>query len=134
MQIDQLKQLRQWGSITPGHPERQMADGIEVTTGTHLCDNVIHCNDSCCRRPLLRVQPTSRYACLPAINLRSLIHHTPCCGAGPLGQGIANAVGLAAAEAHLGAVFNKSDAPKMFDNYTCALITLRLSSPPRSMS
>lgn len=33
VQIDQLKQLRMWGSITPGHPERQMADGIEVTTG-----------------------------------------------------------------------------------------------------
>ena len=65
---------------------------------------------------------------------RRLIHHTLCYGAGPLGQGIANAVGLAAAEAHLGAVFNKPDAPKMFDNYTCALATLLLSSAARSMS
>ena len=33
VQLDQLKQLRMWGSVTPGHPERQVADGIEVTTG-----------------------------------------------------------------------------------------------------
>ena len=58
MTMDQLKQFRQWGSITPGHPERGVTPGVEVTTG-------------------------------------------------PLGQGIANAVGLAMAEAHLGATFNK---------------------------
>jgi transketolase len=33
LQMEQLKQLREWGSVTPGHPERQVADGIEVTTG-----------------------------------------------------------------------------------------------------
>lgn len=59
--MDQLKQFRQLHSITPGHPERHITPGIEVTTG-------------------------------------------------PLGQGISNAVGLAMAEAHLAAVFNKPDA------------------------
>ena len=32
-QIDQLKQFRQWGSMTPGHPENFETKGIEVTTG-----------------------------------------------------------------------------------------------------
>lgn len=31
--IDDLKNLRQWGSITPGHPERDLAHGIENTSG-----------------------------------------------------------------------------------------------------
>jgi transketolase len=58
---DDLKQFRQLGSITPGHPERHVTPGVEVTTG-------------------------------------------------PLGQGISNAVGMAMAEAHLAATFNKPDA------------------------
>ena len=40
---------------------------------------------------------------------------------GPLGQGVANAVGLAIAERHLAARFNKPDA-KLIDNYTYALV------------
>lgn len=31
--IDDLKSFRQWGSLTPGHPEVGHTDGVEVTTG-----------------------------------------------------------------------------------------------------
>lgn len=31
--LDQLKQFRQWGSITPGHPEAGVTPGVEVSTG-----------------------------------------------------------------------------------------------------
>lgn len=40
---------------------------------------------------------------------------------GPLGQGIANAVGLAIAEAHLGAKFNKPEV-KLVDHYTYVIM------------
>ena len=33
MTMDQLKNFRQYGSITPGHPEYNLTDGVEVTTG-----------------------------------------------------------------------------------------------------
>ena len=33
MSLDDLKNFRQWGSKTPGHPEREPKHGIEVTTG-----------------------------------------------------------------------------------------------------
>jgi transketolase len=56
--LDDLKQFRQWGSRTPGHPERGHTPGIEVTTG-------------------------------------------------PLGQGVANGVGMAMAERFLGDRFNR---------------------------
>ena len=69
--IDDLKEFRQIGSITPGHPEVGMTPGVEVTTG-------------------------------------------------PLGQGIAQAVGLAAAEKHLAGLYNKDDI-KIIDHYTYAL-------------
>ncbi|XP_047315646.1 transketolase, chloroplastic-like [Impatiens glandulifera] len=69
---EDLKNFRQWGSSTPGHPENFETPGVEVTTG-------------------------------------------------PLGQGIANAVGLAAAEKHLAARFNKPDA-EIVDHYTYAIL------------
>ncbi len=52
LELDDLRQFREWGSRTPGHPERLHTRGVEVTTG-------------------------------------------------PLGQGIANGVGMAISEAHL---------------------------------
>jgi len=69
--IDDLKQFRQWGSVTPGHPEVHHTDGVEATTG-------------------------------------------------PLGQGIAMAVGMAMAESHLAAVYNRENFAIM-DDYTYAL-------------
>lgn len=33
LSMDQIKQFRQWGSITPGHPERGLTPGVETTTG-----------------------------------------------------------------------------------------------------
>ena len=69
--MDDLKNFRQWGSKTPGHPEVDHTDGVEATSG-------------------------------------------------PLGQGIANAVGMAMAEAHLAAKFNKPGFD-IVDHYTYAL-------------
>lgn len=31
--LEQVKQFRQWGSMTPGHPERGVTPGVETTTG-----------------------------------------------------------------------------------------------------
>ena len=70
--LEDIKQFRQWGSKTPGHPETFETAGVEVTTG-------------------------------------------------PLGQGIANAVGLAIAEADMAARFNKPGID-LVDHYTYVIM------------
>lgn len=69
--IDDVKNFRQLGSLTPGHPEVHHTDGVEATTG-------------------------------------------------PLGQGFANAVGMAMAEAHLAATYNREGFP-IVDHHTYVL-------------
>lgn len=68
LELDDLKDFRQWGSKTPGHPEYGDTPGIETTTG-------------------------------------------------PLGQGFANAVGMAVAERHLAARFNTQNQD-LINHYT----------------
>ena len=103
LQLEDCKNFRQLHSKTPGHPENFITEGIEVTTG----------------------EPGPPSAMKPPCSLQQVADAN--WTAGPLGQGFCNAVGLAAAEAHLAARYNKSDAPKIVDHYTCALL-LSLSS------
>jgi transketolase len=71
--LEQIERFRQWGSITPGHPERGLTPGVEVTTG-------------------------------------------------PLGQGFANGVGMAIAEAHLAARYNRAGFD-IIDHFTYAIVS-----------
>jgi transketolase len=71
--LEQIKQFREWGSTTPGHPEHGLTPGVEVTTG-------------------------------------------------PLGQGFANGVGMAIAEAYLAARYNRPDH-EIVNHYTYALVS-----------
>lgn len=69
--IEDIQAFRQWGSKTPGHPERAHPPGTEMTTG-------------------------------------------------PLGQGISHAVGMALAEAHLAACYNRP-GHTIIDHFTYTL-------------
>ena len=71
--LAQIKQFRKWGSETAGHPERNVATGVETTTG-------------------------------------------------PLGQGFANGVGMAMAEAHLAARYNRPGL-NIIDHYTYGIVS-----------
>lgn len=73
LSLEELKNFRQWGSRTPGHPEYGLTPGVETTTG-------------------------------------------------PLGQGFANGVGMAIAEAHLAAQFNRPGF-EMINHYVYAIVT-----------
>lgn len=71
--MSQIKQFRQWGSITPGHPESELTPGVETTTG-------------------------------------------------PLGQGFANGVGMAIAEAYLAARYNRPGL-EIIDHFTYGIVS-----------
>ncbi|WP_328608164.1 transketolase [Amycolatopsis sp. NBC_00345] len=74
LELDDLKQLRKWGSLTPGHPEYHHTKGVETTTG-------------------------------------------------PLGQGLANAVGMAMAARRERGLLDPDAAPgeSVFDHYIYAI-------------
>lgn len=65
--------------------------------------------------------PPGSCRCLQSMQRVTRASMTRAAHAGPLGQGVGNAVGLAAAEAHLAARFNKDDC-KIVDHYTYCIM------------
>lgn len=117
--MDDLKQFRQWESKTPGHPENFLTEGVEVTTGAYMIMH-IECPPHPCR-------------CLQAMQRITLVFTKLSAHTGPLGQGVGNAVGLAAAEAHLAARFNKDDC-KIVDHYTYCIMGDGCAAPDHRAS
>ena len=79
--IDDLKQFRQTGSRTPGHPEYKHTDGVEITTGP-LGQGVANA---------VGFSMASSYAkyCLNSETAEIIDHHVYCfCGDGDLQEGI----------------------------------------------
>lgn len=73
LSLAEIKRFRRWESLTPGHPEREVTPGVEVTTG-------------------------------------------------PLGQGFGNGVGMAIAEAHLAARYNRPGM-NLIDHFTYSIVS-----------
>ncbi|MEA2019462.1 MAG: transketolase [Campylobacterota bacterium] len=79
--IDDMKQFRQTGSRTPGHPEYKHTDGVEITTGP-LGQGVANA---------VGFSMASQYAkhCLNSETAEIIDHHVYCfCGDGDLQEGI----------------------------------------------
>jgi transketolase len=79
--LDDLKQFRQTGSKTPGHPEYKHTDGIEITTGP-LGQGIANA---------VGFAMASKYAsyCLNSDTAKIIDHHVYCfCGDGDLQEGI----------------------------------------------
>src|SRR6201985_1524498 len=76
--LDDLKQFRQWGSRTPGHPERGHTAGIEVTTGALRWGGRRHRRRPRARRALPRgaLQPSGPRARRPPY-VRDLLRRRP---------------------------------------------------------
>lgn len=55
MQMDDIKEFRQWGSKTPGHPENFITEGVEVTTGAAIVYLYLYRTKLAIRSPMLVV-------------------------------------------------------------------------------
>ena len=58
--INELKEFRQWGSPTPGHPERDIKRGIENTSGPLGQGHAFCCRCCYCRKNFLEARLRQR--------------------------------------------------------------------------